>query len=421
MTCPRPIERAARWAAPLLAAALLAGCSGGTTSTTAATSVSTTATTAPTATTTAAGPAGTTGTAAPPATTAGTTPFAGYTSALYADPANWLCRPGIPTDHCTTDPLDATVIRADGTTEMVPRRVATAPEADCFYVYPTVNYKPGGGNDEDMKDLGLELVVIQQQVARLADVCTVYAPIYRQMNLSAYSSPAAEREKADALAYGDVLDAFKYYLSTLNKGRPIVLVGHSQGSGHLAHLMTDLFDDDEAMRSRLVSALLIGGFVQVPVGKDVGGTFKHLPLCRSTTQTGCVVAYNSFGATPPPDGSAMFGRTTPDGLTGGCVNPANPAGGSGVLQPYIGPSPETNAVATVTTPFVNLPDAISAECVTDDQRTYLAIAAATKPGDKRDVTKVVASAPGWGLHLTEFNLTIGNLLDLVRAEVAAFG
>jgi hypothetical protein len=183
--------------------------------------------------------------------------------------------------------------------------------------------------------------------------------------------------------------------------------------------MTDLFDDDATMRSRLVSALLIGGFVQVPVGKDVGGTFKNIPLCRSTTQLGCVVAYNSFGAAPPPDASAMFGRTTPEGLTGGCVNPANPAGGSGVLKPYIGPSPETNAVAAVTTPFVELPDAIAAECVTDDQRTYLAISAATKPGDKRDVTKVVTSAPGWGLHLTEFNLTVGNLLDLVRSEVGA--
>lgn len=418
MRLPRPSTTVRHATALALAFSVAIGCSGGTTSTTSASGTSTSPAGGATSVTTAAG--GTTpGSAA--ASTTGANPFAGYTSEVYANPANWLCRPGIAADHCTTDPLDTTVIRADGTTEVVPRQVATAPKADCFNVYPTVNYKPGGGNDLDMADLGLELVVIQQQAARLADVCTMYAPIYRQMNLSAYSSPKAEYEKADALAYGDVLDSFKYYLATLNKGRPIVLVGHSQGSGHLAHLMTDLFDEDAAMRSRLVSALLIGGFVQVPVGKDVGGTFKNIPLCRSASQTGCVVAYNSFGATPPPDTATMFGRTTPEGLTGGCVNPANPAGGVGVLQPYIGPSPETNAVATVSTPFVELPDALTAECVTDDQRTYLAISAATKPGDKREVTKVVTSAPGWGLHLTEFNLTMGNLLDLVRSEVATLG
>lgn len=411
----RPYTKARRWAVLAVAVGIAAGCSGGTTSTTAANGGSSSVTTAAS---TIAGP-GTTG--ATNVVAAGSDPFAGYTSAVYSDPTNWLCRPGITVDHCTSDPLDATVLRADGTTQVQPREVAKAPKADCFYVYPTANYKPGGGNHLDMKDLGIELIVVNQQAARLADVCHVYAPVYRQMNLSAYSSPKDEYAKADALAYADVLDSFKYYMATFNKGRPIVLVGHSQGSGHLAHLMTDLFDNDAAMRARLLSALLIGGFVQVPVGKDVGGTFKNIPLCRSTAQVACVVAYNSYGASPPPDASASFGRTTPEGLTGACVNPASPAGGPGVLDPYVGPSAETGAVAPVATPFVVLPDALSAVCVTDDQRTYLEISSVTKPGDKRDVTKVVTNQPGWGLHPAEFNLTMGNLLNLVRSQAATLG
>jgi hypothetical protein len=32
---------------------------------------------------------------------------------------------------------------------------------------------------------------------------------------------------------------------------------------------------------------------------DQGGEFEHLPACRSTTQTGCVVAYSSWARTPP--------------------------------------------------------------------------------------------------------------------------
>ncbi len=345
--------------------------------------------------------------------------FKGVTSETYAKDSSWLCKPGIADDHCTKDPLDSTVLAADGTTKVVPRQVATDPGVDCFYVYPTVNLAPGGGNKMTLDNPGLELAVIDQQAARFADVCREYAPLYRQMNLSAYSSPEAERKKADDLAYGDVHEAFAYYMANFNKGRPVVLIGHSQGSGHLAHLLQDEFDNDDAMKAKLVSAMLIGGFVQVPVGKDVGGTFKTIPLCRSTTQNACVVTYNSFGTDPGPDASAGFGKTTPEGLTGACVNPAAPGGGSATLQPFVPPSPQTATVAAIATPFVQLPDAISAECVTTPERSYLGISAATKPGDKRDVTKAVANSPGWGLHITEFNLTMGNLIDLLRAEIAA--
>jgi hypothetical protein len=367
-------------------------------------------------------PAGAAGSTAPPgsAVAAGIPDrFKGATSETYAKDSSWLCRPGIAEDHCTKDPLDSTILNADGTTQVVPRKLAADAGVDCFYVYPTVNLTPGGGNKMTLDNPGIEIAVLDQQAARFADVCTMYAPLYRQMNLSAYASPEPERKKADALAYGDVHEAFAYYMAHFNKGRPVVLIGHSQGSGHLAHLLQDEFDHDDAMKAKLVSAMLIGGFVQVPVGKDVGGTFQTIPLCRSTTQTGCVVTYNSFGAVPPPDASAGFGRTTPEGLTGGCVNPGAPRGGSATLQPFVGPNTVKGAVAPIATPFVQLPDAMAAECVSKDGRTYLEIAAATRAGDTRDVTKAVTNTPGWGLHLTEFNLTLGNLLDLLRHQIAA--
>jgi len=163
--------------------------------------------------------------------------------------------------------------------------------------------------------------------------------------------------------------------------------------------------------------LLIGGFVQVPQGKLVGGTFKHLELCQSTTQTGCIVTYNSFATSSEPVAEG-FGKNTADGLTGACVNPAAPAGGVATLESYIPDFTKATGIPPVSTPFAQLPGTMTATCKYDGTRTYLAIAATATPGDPRDVTKLVVNQPGWGLHITEFNLTMGNLLALARSEIA---
>jgi len=344
--------------------------------------------------------------------------FAGHTSDLYSQDANWLCRPGAPTDHCTTDDINATIINADGTTTLEQRQVATDAPVDCFYVYPTVNAKPGGGNDLDMADTGAETAAVDVQAARFSSVCKVYAPVYRQENLSAYFGPPAGQAAAEAVAYADVKDAFAYYMAHWNNGRPIVLMGHSQGSFLLTKLMTDSFDNDADMRARLASALLIGGSVKVPAGKDVGGTFQNIPLCRSDGQTGCVVTYNSYGTAPPPEAGALFGQKQGD-LVAACVNPAALGGGSAILQPYLGKAMAGPIGDTVATRIVSLPDAISAECLSQDGMTFLGITAATQPGDARDVTKAVTNAAGgWGLHTSDVSLGLGNLIDVVQNQTA---
>jgi hypothetical protein len=98
-----------------------------------------------------------------------------------------------------------------------------------------------------------------------------------------------------ALAYNDVLDAWNYYLEHFNKGRGVVLIGHSQGSGVLTQLIKNEIDG-KPVQTRLISALLLGTNLPVLKGKDVGGAFQHIPLCHSMTQTGCALAYASFRA-----------------------------------------------------------------------------------------------------------------------------
>jgi hypothetical protein len=356
----------------------------------------------------------------------------------YTNPANWLCRPNRQ-DACTVN-LDATVIRADGSTTT--DRFHADPDApiDCFYVYPTVSLDPGV--NATMAIEPSEQVVVQQQFARLGAQCRLFAPMYRQHTLTALAAGVSGHPMAEGdsrkIAYDDVLDAWNEYLAHDNHGRGVVLVGHSQGSGILAELIAQQIDG-KPIQKQLVSAILMGIGLQVPPGKDVGGEFKHIPLCRSATQPSCVIAFSSFRATSPPSPDSFFGQGDKRaGTVAACVNPAALGGGSGALKAVMPVSGTfvigattvhanwTNPPERIDTSFVDLPGLLSAECVSNDHGTYLAVTIHPTPGGRRanDITgdvvingKVQAD---WGLHLIDANLTIGNLVDDVGDESRAY-
>ena len=134
------------------------------------------------------------------------------------------------------------------------------------------------------------------------------------------------------------------------------------------------------MRKRLVSAILLGGNVEVPIGKDVGGTFTKVAACRSATQIGCVVAYSSF--VQPPPSNALFGlvpgSTTLQVL---CTNPASLAANEAApLVPYVhikafpGPlGPFVRPIPEVLTPWESQPKLYTAHCRNEFGRSWLEI------------------------------------------------
>ena len=237
------------------------------------------------------------------------------------------------------------------------------PPIDCFYVYPTVSNDPTPNSD--MIAGPEEKRVIQAQFARFGSQCRVYAPLYRQVTLTALRAGMTGKPMAVdiKLPYIDVLDAWNYYLQHDNKGRGVVLIGHSQGSGVLTYLIQNDIEG-KPIQSQIISALLLGSRVQVPPNKDVGGTFKKMPLCRKTGEIGCIITYASFRSTVPPPENSRFAKGQGDTVAA-CTNPAALGGGSGALQAYLssrsraGSTPETFAWVTpkkeIQTPFVSLP------------------------------------------------------------------
>jgi hypothetical protein len=125
-----------------------------------------------------------------------TNPYPGYSSATYADPAHWLCRPD-KDDVCDAD-MDATSIKANGKAKVERFRATKKPKIDCFYIYPTISTDTTGNSDLVPGD-DQELFVVRQQAARLGAVCRVFAPVYRQITLTAlWASSAATRPPSTA-------------------------------------------------------------------------------------------------------------------------------------------------------------------------------------------------------------------------------
>lgn len=351
------------------------------------------------------------------------------TDALYASADKWLCLPGRK-DTCEKD-LTTTVISADGSTTVERFAPPADPPVDCFYIYPTLSLDNAA--NADWAEGPEEGRVIHQQLARFADVCRVYAPKYRQITMLGTSGrlPRDTVLAAFRTAYGDVADAWAYYLANHNQGRGVILIGHSQGSRMLTSLIKNEIDGKPAQQ-RIVAAYLNGTSVVVPKGETVGGDFKSMPLCSNVEQVGCIVAYRSFRDTIGPVND--YAATSMPGMEIACVNPAAPGGGEAPLHSYLttaaimgGPVPQwTTDGRPVATPFASVPGLLTGECVSNDKGQYLAIRIKADPADPRtdDITGDIYTGgqinPAMGLHLIDVNLVMGNLLELARTQSAAW-
>jgi hypothetical protein len=324
----------------------------------------------------------------------------------------WLCSPTQKSDPCDYG-LASTVIAPDGTRSAEAAPKTAKSKVDCFYVYPTVSDQ-STPNATLAKDPEVRAIATYQ-ASRFSQTCRMFAPMYRQLTLAGIFNPANDTPAAQAKAYNDVRSAFKDFLKHDNKNRGFVLIGHSQGSFVLRRLITDEIDGKPAVRRRMVSALLLGG-------NTTTKEFKKVHACTKPGQTRCIVAWSMFHDPPPAD--STFGRTKLTGQRVVCTSPGK-LGSSAALVPYqpslgfpgtIGASLAVFAPGQptdVTTPWFAQPGRFTATCAsTADGASYLKVDGSPMP--------TPVPNPGWGLHLGDVNLALGNLTTIVRKQVAAY-
>jgi len=349
----------------------------------------------------------------------------------YGNPQAWLCRPDRP-GACDVD-LTTTVVGRDGRATVEQARLDPKAPVDCFYVYPSVSTDTT--TFSDLVPGAAERTVVRLQLARFGTKCRLFAPMYRQLTLAGLGrANAAGVASPDFLGVGyqDVKAAWRYYLAHDNGGRGVVLIGHSQGTVVLTELIRREIEGTPA-QSRIVSSVLLGapGGILVRRGKDVGGTFAHVPLCRAATQTGCVVAYSSFRATAPPTATTRFGTSADSTLVAACTNPAALGGGEAPLNGYfdaaggtalaMGPTEAwTVGGQPIATPMVRVVGLLKGQCKTNAFASYLEVSVERGPSSpaSRDIQGDLVEP--LGLHLVDFELAMGNLVDLVGQQTKSY-
>ena len=314
----------------------------------------------------------------------------------------------------------------------------------CFYVHPTDSLAATANTG--LAPTGLDIYVATEQAAPLSQVCDVWAPSYRSQTWPSvrkgFGGDEAVMRSTFTVAYDSVLPAWRWFLAH-SGGKPVILAGDSQGSAVLIHLISAQLDHEPSVLRRLVVAILVGGNLQVPVGKTAGATFTRVPLCTAGTQTGCAIAFSSYPSQPPPDSvfgrpgqgtSLQSGQTATAGQQVACVNPAALGGGAGDLDPFLLTATQTTRFPVdsgrltepVSTPWVTYPGLYAASCQHGGgaawlQVTSLAGTSHTRPVVNDDpVGQLGGTGPAWGYHGYEYWLTLGNLLRDVAGEEAAW-
>lgn len=248
-------------------------------------------------------------------------------SARYADAGMWLSRPDIARRQGGTNDPAHWLPQGVSEGEPVPAAV--------FFVHPTSYLEKANWNGplDDKVSQDLAGTLVRGLASPFNQAAELWAPRYRQATFGAFLSDKPEALQALDLAYGDVAAAFDAFLANVAPGRPIVLVGHSQGAYHLRRLLKDKAPG-RPLAKRIAAVYVIGW----PVSLDHDLPLMGLPACTRPDESGCIVSWLSYGepADPAMTLAAYARRPALDGKSPGgsaflCSNPLT--GGVGGAAP----------------------------------------------------------------------------------------
>ncbi|HEY7072262.1 MAG TPA: hypothetical protein VH479_19195, partial [Acidimicrobiales bacterium] len=74
----------------------------------------------------------------------------------------------------------------------------------------------------------------------------------------------------------------------------------------------------------------------------------------------------------------------------------------------------------ITTPFVTYPDFVDGECTSQEGYTWLSLTVNGDPADPR-TDDIRGDLPGgWGMHLIDVNVAMGDIEKLVASQAEAY-
>jgi len=180
-------------------------------------------------------------------------------------------------------------------------------------VYPTLlmdkkDFRWNAPIDDKNQNTKIINSAVKNQVSPFANSGKIYVPIYRQAHIKSYSLYNKGGKEAFEIAYADVKNAFEYYLENYNKGRPIIIVSHSQGTNHTIQLLKDFFDD-KPLQKRLIAAYIPGIGIKP-------NEYKSIKPMTKPTETGGFVSWNTRKKGSYPKNKTLYnGAVTTNPIT----------------------------------------------------------------------------------------------------------
>lgn len=214
----------------------------------------------------------------------------------YQDPAMWFSRPGIGTN----DPArwQPPVRSERGTERLLPDPAEPSPpQFAVFFVHPTSYFNRAAWNApiEDADADATTRLFLRGMASPFNKASEIWAPRYRQATMGAFLTDAPEAQQSIDAAYSDVLQAFGFFLASVDAGTPIVLAGHSQGALHLMRLLREEVAG-KPLADRVAAAYIVGWPVSVEHDLPAMG----LPACATPQQGGCIMSWSTYAEPAEP-------------------------------------------------------------------------------------------------------------------------
>ena len=191
----------------------------------------------------------------------------------YDDPKNWSFR-----------------FDVDDEREILPKNYKTKNEKkidlSVFYIHPTSLFSSQDWNADTSHFVNNDFIklCIENQASVFAGITDLYAPHYREMHIHSYTD-TVNGYKAYDLAYNDILNAFKYFISNI-KTDNYIIASHSQGTNHAKRLINEYISKNDDIFNRLVLSYLIG--------MDVSINEIPIEICEHPKQLNCFLNWRSF-------------------------------------------------------------------------------------------------------------------------------
>lgn len=221
------------------------------------------------------------------------TPTEPMEASAYEDPGLWYSRPGIG----VSDPARWQPAFAGSTDAEAQQSGTAAPGHAVFFIHPTsyLNRESWNAPFGDEEAERVARIYIRGMASPFNAASEIWAPRYRQATMGAFLTDAPEAQQALDAAYADILEAFRFFLGSIDDNTPIILAGHSQGSLHLLRLLREEVKDSP-ISERLVAAYAIGW----PVSVDHDIPELGIPACDAVDQTACLLSWSSFAEPSDP-------------------------------------------------------------------------------------------------------------------------